>query len=306
MCMIDHDTFTIRNRGRHALPRKYAEDALPWNKAEAMATYLEQEVHGIKSESIRRKVDDSLPDGQLDRWLADADLIVAATDDRTAQRRIGRRALALDIPAVIPGLYEGRGGEVFVQRGPRRPCFFCWDAWRPADQAVRGAVGSNADVFDVISLATKICIGVLDQTSSYTRRFLVAGAGESQPPQLFITNDHVTARRPIDRRPDCLSCEVGPSPLRPEARQAWESARRARAEATPRPQTAMPHPAATPSIPSHPVRSINWDEAIPSGIGVILWYCISAEGWAGFRLWWNPIGLIPLIWWFIYFFAIRE
>jgi molybdopterin-synthase adenylyltransferase len=122
--MVDHDTFTIKNRGRHALPRKYAEDSRPWNKAEAMAAYLRGEVRGINSESIQRKVDESLSDSELDRWLADADLIVAATDEREAQRRIGRRALALDISAVVPGLYEGRGGEVFVQRGPRRPCFF--------------------------------------------------------------------------------------------------------------------------------------------------------------------------------------
>jgi hypothetical protein len=180
--------------------------------------------------------------------------------------------------------------------------FFCWDAWRPADQAVRGMAGGNADILDVISLATKICIGILDQTSSYTRRFLVAGARESQPPQLFIANDHVTARRPVSRRPDCPSCEVGPSPLRPEAREAWESAQRTRATPAPRPEPAMP----LPPIRTHSVRPIDWDEAIPSGIGVILWWFVISEGFNGFKLWWNPFAWVPLVWWFVYFFVIRE
>lgn len=304
--LIDHDDFTLANSSRHALPVEYAEGPMPWNKAEGMAVYLKRQIRGLHVQAIRRKVDSSVLDNELDLWLADADLILAATDERDAQRRIGRRALALDIPAVFPGLYEGHGGEVFIQRSPRHPCYFCWDGWRPADQAVRGAAAGNADILDIIALTTKLCVGILDQTSDHVRRFLVVGPGESQPPQLFVTNDHTTARRPVTRRPDCPSCEVGPSPLKPEAREAWEAAQRARAEAQPRPQTAILHPAALPSISRRAVSPIDWDEAVPSGFGVILWYCISAEGWAGFRLWWNPIGLIPLIWWFIYFFVIRE
>ncbi len=211
--LIDPDVFTIANSPRHALPVQYAEDAIPWNKAEGMAVYLETQTRGrLQPQAIRRKVDGSVLDDELDHWLADADLIVTATDEREAQRRIGRRALALDIPAVFPGLYEGHGGEVFIQRSPRRPCFFCWDGWRPADQAVRGAAAGNADILDVIALTTKLCLGILDQTGSYARRFLVAGAGESQPPQLFVINDHVTARRPVPRRPVCPSCGVGPAP----------------------------------------------------------------------------------------------
>jgi hypothetical protein len=217
--MIDPDHFTIANSSRHALPIEYAEDSMPWNKAEGMAVYLETQARGrLHPQAIPRKIDDAVSNGELDQWLADADLIVATTDEREAQRRIGRRALALDIPAVFPGLYEGRGGEVFIQRSPRQPCFFCWDGWRPGDQTVRGAAAGNADILDVIALTTKLCVGILDQTSNH-RRFLAGEPGESQPPQLFIVNDYTTARRPVPRRPDCPSCGVGPAPRTQETGQ---------------------------------------------------------------------------------------
>ncbi len=192
-----------------------------------MADYLSTEVRGLALEAVSRKVDKSMSDDELDRWLADADLIVAATDEREAQRRIGRRALALDIPAIFPGLYEGHGGEVLVQRSPRHPCFFCWDGQRPADQTVRGAAAGNADILDVISLTTKLSLGILDRTADYFDRFLAPEPGEL-PPQLFVTNDQTLARTAVPRRPGCSSCAVGPSPLRQEAREAWRAAEQAR------------------------------------------------------------------------------
>lgn len=204
--VIDHGIFEIDNRPRHTLPIEY----LGWNKAEGMTVYLADQVRGLQPEAVPRKIDDSVSDEQLDRWLADADLIIAATDDRHAQRRIGRRALAHDIPALFPGLYEGHGGEVFVQQSPRQPCFLCWDAWRPADQTVRGAAAGNADILEIIALTTQLSLGVLDRSADYLRRLLAPERG-SQPPQLFVRNDHTLARRAVPKRPGCSACVVGPA-----------------------------------------------------------------------------------------------
>lgn len=205
--LIDDDTFSITNRPRHALPVEYVN----WNKAEAMTVYLAAQVEGLRPQAVPRKVDDSVTDDQLDAWLQDADLIVAATDDRNAQRRIARRALALDIPVLLPGLYEGAGGEIFLQRSPRRPCFLCWDAFRPADQAVHGAAGGNADVLEIVVLTTQLSLGLLDRSSPYRRQLLVPERSTEPPPQLFVWIEHVLGRRSVTRRPNCPSCAVGPA-----------------------------------------------------------------------------------------------
>lgn len=207
--LIDHDVFTIENRPRHALPIEY----IGRNKAEGMTVYLADQVPGLQSEAVPHRIDDSVSDDLLDRWISDADLIIAATDDREAQRRIGRRALSLDIPALFPGLYEGQGGEVFLQRSPRHPCFFCWDAWRPADQAVHGAAAGNADILEIITLTTQLSLGILDRTSSYARRFLAPNHG-AQRPQLFVKlrDADVLLRPSVRKRPNCPNCAVGPAP----------------------------------------------------------------------------------------------
>jgi molybdopterin/thiamine biosynthesis adenylyltransferase len=207
MRLIDHDTLQPNNLIRHTLTSHY----LGQNKATALKLYLEHEHQALDLHDVPRKVDDSVSDLQLDGLLGDADLIVAATDVRETQRRIGRRALALDIPAIFPGLYLDRGGEVFIQRSSRRPCFLCWDGHRPADQQLREVTASNADLLAVIQLASQISLAILDRNSRYVRELLIPAQGEGQPPQLFVQNGLTLARRSVPWRPGCPSCAVGPA-----------------------------------------------------------------------------------------------
>lgn len=132
--LIDHDPLEIVNPYRHALPVEY----LGWNKAVGLADWLLKQVPRLQVDPIDRKIDQSIPTELLDRWLADTDLIVAATDDRDAQRRIGQQTLVLGIPAIFPGQYLGGGGEVIVQLDPRLPCFGCWDYFRTSGEQLRG------------------------------------------------------------------------------------------------------------------------------------------------------------------------
>lgn len=253
--VIDHGTFKVENRPRHALPIEY----IGWNKAEAMTLYLSDQVPGLHAEAIPHEIGDSASDDQLDLWLRDADLIIGATDEREAQRRIGRRALALDIPALFPGLYEGQGGEVFLQRSARQPCFLCWDGWRPSDQAVRGAAGGNADILEIIALTTQIALGILDPTSNYVRRFLAPDRG-ARPPQLFVRPRAANnlARRTVRRRPDCENCSVGPARVR--MRPSRQS----------NPPTAQQTPHPEPTSPPF------WSRAVLIGSGIVILILILA------------------------------
>jgi molybdopterin/thiamine biosynthesis adenylyltransferase len=207
LLFIDDDRLDEHNLVRHALPRDYLGD----NKAEALAVYLGIAVPTLRPTALAHKVDEALSDEQVDELLAEADLIVAATDDRESQRRIARRALALDIPAVLPALYGDNGGEVFVQRSPRNPCFFCWDGFRDRDERVRGVRALNADTLGVIQLAVHLCLGILDPNSEF-HRLLATQPGRAGPPQLFIQRRFAALGiTDVRRRPNCPSCAVGPA-----------------------------------------------------------------------------------------------
>jgi molybdopterin/thiamine biosynthesis adenylyltransferase len=218
--LFDSKPLKEHNLGRHTLTKPYVGQ----NKAIGMETYLSQEVPSLEVEGHPWDLATSLPDEVIDGILQDANLIIAATDNREVQRIIGRRALALDIPAIFPGLYERNGGEVFVQRSPRRPCFFCRDGFRPASETLRGVSATNPDILGIIALAGRLSLGILDPGSDYLQRLMRPNAGETATPQLFVDNGLGLARLTVPWRKDCPSCAVGPSPLRPDAIEAWQAA----------------------------------------------------------------------------------
>ena len=117
-----------------------------------------------------------------DALIEDADLVVAATDSREAQRRVAARALANDVPCIFPALYENGGGEVFVSLGPGAPCLLCWEAFRTENSDLRAVSAINAEVMSVISLAVQLAIGILDPSSSFARLF--APVWQSEPPHV--------------------------------------------------------------------------------------------------------------------------
>jgi hypothetical protein len=219
--LIDGDELEEHNLPRHELNASY----VGWNKAEGMKDLLEeeQEAATIDVEAEPRYINGKLSDRQLDNLLVDADLIVAATDDRTAQRRIGRRALSLDIPAIFPALYARGGGETFVQLGPGAACFLCWDGFRSGNEQLRGVHALNAEGLAVLQNAVELCIGVLDTKSSFAR-LLVGPRNDPRPRQLFVQQPRAALSiAPVPRRPNCPSCVVGPPPLSAEARQPRSS-----------------------------------------------------------------------------------
>jgi molybdopterin/thiamine biosynthesis adenylyltransferase len=209
LALLDGDHLEGANLSRHALADAYVGT----NKAEAMASHLALNIPGLDVAGAPFHLDDSFSDAEIDRCLARADLVVIATDQRAAQRRIARRALAMDIPAVLPGLYADRGGEVFVQLNPGQACFMCWDAFREEDAQVRGVSSLNADALSVIQQAVYLCLAVLDPRSRHARD-LAPLPQDPRPRQLFVQRPGAAlVRASVTRRADCPGCAVGPSPL---------------------------------------------------------------------------------------------
>jgi hypothetical protein len=217
-CFVDGDTLEEQNISRHELKLAY----IGQNKALAMARFLvaSYPLESLEIEGVPRYVDGSMPDDELDTLIDDADIVVAATDNRRAQRRIAERALASDVPAVFPALYENGGGEVFVGLGPGSPCFLCWDAFRTTDQALRAVSALNIEASSIVSLAVQLTLGILDQSSAFAR--LLARPRRDRPaPNLFaLPFPHGALQfAPVQRVPNCPMCQVGPSPAR--AATAW-------------------------------------------------------------------------------------
>ncbi|GAA1960583.1 ThiF family adenylyltransferase [Catenulispora subtropica] len=117
-------------------------------------------------------------DLDLAALVAEADLVIAATDDPQAQARLGHFAHHLGRPAVFPGLYQGaQGGEVIIAT-PGTPCFTCATGGVRADlqETASGSVaaatdygtgrliaepGLLTDIHQVSAAAVKIALGLL-------------------------------------------------------------------------------------------------------------------------------------------------
>jgi ThiF family len=224
LCLIDHDVLEVENLYRHELPIEYVGR----NKAEGLAYYLTKQIVGLQTEAWPYKIDQSVSDEVLDELLADADLIIAATDDREAQRRIGRRALALTVPAVFPALYQDGGGEIVVQTDPRLPCFYCWDGFRDNEEQLRGVNAAPTASLPVIETTIELSLAILDPRS--VNRLLMVGEPGEPPNQVFmrIPRERLSMA-PLERREDCPSCAVGPSSLRDDSTATtWRAPERAR------------------------------------------------------------------------------
>ncbi len=286
--LIDHDILERANLSRHVLTDEY----LGWNKAEGLTVYLAQHVEGLQIEAVPHKIDRSISDDMLDQWLADADLIIAATDDHETQRRVGRRALALGIPSIFPALYVEGGGEIIVQLDDQLPCFSCWDEFRPHDAPLRGAQALGFIALPVIYTSLRISLGLLDPASPDRE---IMRAGRTRPPyQTFGLNRFGTLRSGhLTLRRDCPSCGGGP---------VGETERaRATAISRPPPMTSPRAMRVTTQARRSPARgsSITTGQLIASGITVFLWFSLWSEGWEGFRYWWNPAAWLIVVAWMI-------
>lgn len=204
--MIDGDVLEEVNLVRHSLSREY----LGVNKAEGMRLHLSKEVPTLQAEAAPFYIDNRINDVAVDDLLREADLVIAATGDDEVQRRIARRALALDIPALFPALYVMEGGEVFIQRSPQLPCFLCWDASRPASEPLHAVTALKVDAFGITQLSVYLSLGILDGESSYAELFRPP-RNDARPRQLFIQNQFGLAMQAVEFRRDCPACQVGPA-----------------------------------------------------------------------------------------------
>lgn len=117
-------------------------------------------------------------DVDLAALVAEADVVVAATDDPAAQARVGHFAYRAGRPAVFPGLYQGaRGGEVIIA-AEGSACFACATGGVRADLQETGSgdvaartdygtgrliaePGLLTDVHHVAAIAAKAALGLL-------------------------------------------------------------------------------------------------------------------------------------------------
>jgi len=117
-------------------------------------------------------------DVDLAALVAEADVVVAATDDPAAQARVGHFAYWAGRPAVFPGLYQGaRGGEVIIA-AEGSACFACatggvradlqetgsGDVAAPTDYGTGRLIaepGLLTDVHHVAAIAAKATLGLL-------------------------------------------------------------------------------------------------------------------------------------------------
>jgi hypothetical protein len=179
------------------------------------------------------------PPRVLGQTLKGASLIIAATGDPVTQRRLAARALALGIPALFPALGEGTGGEIFVQLDSSLPCFFCWQGFREEDAGLHGVAALNIDAaLAIVGFTAQLALGILDNDSEYAKR-LRSAPGVAQP-QLFVWIEDMLVPKPVPWREDCPFCPVGPSPLGPEAVEAWNRAEEARTGPTLSPPSPAP------------------------------------------------------------------
>jgi ThiF family protein len=179
--LADGDSLEARNCPRHALTIEH----VGMNKAVGMAKYLKKNAPVLYAEPMPFHIDGDLTDAQVDHLFRTAHLIVAAPDDRRAQRRVAERALVADVPCVVPNLYEGGGGEVFVQFGQGDPCFLCWDRPRREDRVLRGVPGGNVRWAPIVALATQLSLGILDEGSEFAEEFIVRGSNTLSR-QIFV------------------------------------------------------------------------------------------------------------------------
>lgn len=207
IALIDGDRLEAPNLARHVLPSRY----IGMNKAEALALHLQEQIPGLQTRALPRYVDQAISNDELDWLLAGVELIVAATGRRDVQRRIGRTALTLEIPAIFPGLHGHDGGEIFLQLTRRRPCYMCFDAFRMIDAPLEAVTALNADTLGVVQLAVHMILGLLDRGSEYAR-LLAVPPGTSDIPQAFVISEYAVGIQSVPKQFDCPACGGHPDP----------------------------------------------------------------------------------------------
>ena len=184
LILVDGDDYEEANLSTHPLPAEF----IGWNKSVAMAEFLQREVPGIQGvAAIPYYVD---PDASDERLIADviepATILIVATDRLDVQRHVALLARAAEVPAIVPGVAEdGSRGEAFLSLTDDEPCLACFDGYRPAGSAVRGAAVVALDASPAVHLAFNLALSVLDGDSREAERLLSPLRRGGPVPQLF-------------------------------------------------------------------------------------------------------------------------
>lgn len=123
--------------------------------------------------------------GDFDTVVRSADLVLAATDDLEAQRRLNHFAYARGKPAVFVGLFRGaQGGEVVFSVPDRTPCYHCATNVRHQIESaegpvsretdygtgrLQGEVALSADIHHITSAAMKVSLALMVPEASELR-----------------------------------------------------------------------------------------------------------------------------------------
>lgn len=169
--LIDSETVEPANLSRTV----YTAADLGAPKADALARRLLQINPGLEIVRHGTAIQDLALDVLAAR-VAQADLVLAATDDGRAQRLLNHWAYARGKPALFPALYAGAlGGEVVVSVPERTSCFLCATRLRhaaeqsgpvsaPTDYGtgrLAGEVALGADIQHLASAAVKMALCLL-------------------------------------------------------------------------------------------------------------------------------------------------
>lgn len=142
-------------------------------KTQALARRLREINPLVDCRLIGAPVQD-VPGADLGEIVSAADLVIGATDDLTAQRRLNHVAYYCEVPAVFAGVYaRGHGGEViFTVPGISR-CYRCATASRQETPAMNRQLdygtgrltaepALGADILHVVTASVKIALGLLE------------------------------------------------------------------------------------------------------------------------------------------------
>lgn len=239
LTVIDPETVAPENLGRSPYTRR--DVGRP--KAVALAARLAAINPELAVHAEQRTVHGLDPRALADT-LRGSDLLVAATDDSRAQRRLDHLAYWTRVPAIFPGLYRGAAGGEVIMTYPESACWGCATAGvrglsadtaliQPTDYGTGRLVaepGLVVDIQHVSAAATKIALALLHPAGE-TRiaRFLTVPRERGQSYVAFGTEPgywlfgHVLREAPgqhafqsvwmtVDRRPDCPVC--GPEETR--------------------------------------------------------------------------------------------
>lgn len=171
--LLDPDFVEAHNLGRS----RFDESDIGITKVEALAGRLRR-ISGSVAVRPMVAATDSINRRELYEIIASAEVVVAATDDSTAQSLINQLSRFASTPAVFVGLYARAAGGEMIVSSDGLPCWECATAGvrtmvvpevaRQTDYGTGRLVaepGLISDIQFVTSAAAKLTLGLLDHSS---------------------------------------------------------------------------------------------------------------------------------------------